>query len=96
MRLIQGRKLKLLKVCISGVLCIVHCPQVTRKAIIKFTSDTDYKIYFWPSSAISFIKPSCEVEVRDSRTGYLVPGHVGPGLRQMSRVVGTSSPSLGN
>ena len=23
------------------------------------------------------------IEVRDSRTGYLVPGHVGPGLRQM-------------
>ena len=38
------------------------------------------------------------VEVRDSRTGYLVPGHVGPGLRQMFRVVGTSPslPSLGN
>ena len=33
------------------------------------------------------------VEVRDSRTGYLVPGHFGPGLRQMSRVVGKLPPS---
>ena len=46
------------------------------------------------------MKESCAmieslVEVRDSRTGYLVPGHVGPGLRQMSRVVGKPPPSLG-
>ena len=33
------------------------------------------------------------IEVRDSRTGYLVPGHGGPGLRQMSRVVGKPPPS---
>ena len=33
------------------------------------------------------------IEVRDSRGGYLVPGHVGPGLRQMSRVGGKPPPS---
>ena len=42
------------------------------------------------------------VEVRDSRTGYLVPGHDGSGLWPDGRVVGTSpspspsSPSPGN
>ena len=55
MRLIQCRKPKLFEVCISGVPHIVHRAQVTRKVIIKITSDTDYKIYFWASSAISFI-----------------------------------------
>ena len=63
MRLIQGRNPKLFKACISGVLCIVHCPQVTRKAIQKITSVKGYNIYFWPLSAVCFIKPSREANL---------------------------------